>query len=148
MSSRYRGSDEERRVLDAFVKMKRAVNSVTTGALEPVRSAGLTESQFGVLEALYHLDSLCQKELAEKVLRSPANLTSVIDNLEGRELVERRRHSEDRRVVTIILTPAGRRLVASVLPAHVGKLVEAFSVLDVEEQDRLGELCRRLGTGR
>ena len=49
----------------------------------------LTAPQFGVLEALYHLGPLCQKDLAAKILKSSGNMTMVIDNLEKRDLVRR-----------------------------------------------------------
>jgi MarR family 2-MHQ and catechol resistance regulon transcriptional repressor len=37
------------------------------------------------------------KDLAAKILKSSGNLTTVVDNLEGRDLVERRRSALDRR---------------------------------------------------
>jgi len=144
---RYR-NDEERRVLDAYVKLRRAVNTLRRCETERLRSAGLTESQFGVLEALDHLGPMCQKDLADKILRSAGNLTTVIGNLEQRGLIERHQHPEDRRVQTVELTAAGRRLIRSVFPGHAAALVRAFSVLSAEEQEHLGALCKKLGTRR
>ena len=110
-----------------------------------MREAGLTESQFGVLEALHHLGPLCQKDIAAKVLKSAGNLTTVIDNLERRGLVRRERSREDRRVVMVHITDGGDGLVTSVFPGHVEALVGAFAVLSADEQEQLAELCRRLG---
>lgn len=147
MATKYQGSEEERRALDAFIALTRAANAVGQWTAATVRDAGLTVSQFGVLEALHHLGPLCLKDLAEKILKSTGNLTTVVDNLESRSLVQRRRSALDRRIVNVHLTPAGSRLVRSVLPAHVEEIVRVCSVLTPEELATLKTLCRRLGTG-
>jgi MarR family 2-MHQ and catechol resistance regulon transcriptional repressor len=136
----------ERRALDTYVKLRRAVNTLQACEAETLRDAGLTESQFGVLEALYHRGAMCQKDLAAKILKSAGNLTTVIGNLERDGLVSRRRFETDRRVVTVDLTDRGQDLVRSVFPRHAAALTQAFAVLDPDEQDRLGGLCKRLGT--
>ncbi|HSN53665.1 MAG TPA: MarR family transcriptional regulator, partial [Candidatus Sulfomarinibacteraceae bacterium] len=107
---------------------------------------GLTESQFGVLEAIHHRGAMCQKDLAAKILKSAGNLTTVIGNLERDGLVVRRRAEHDRRVFTVDLTDRGRRLIRSVFPRHAAVLTRAFAVLEPAEQERLAELCKRLGT--
>jgi MarR family 2-MHQ and catechol resistance regulon transcriptional repressor len=130
--------DAERRALDAYVKLRRAVNALQAREAETLREAGLTESQF--------LGAMCQKELARKILKSAGNLTTVIGNLERNGLVTRCRSGADRRVMTIDLTRRGRRLVQSIFPRHAAVLTRAFAVLEPEEQLRLGSLCKRLGT--
>jgi MarR family 2-MHQ and catechol resistance regulon transcriptional repressor len=147
MSKRNRGNPAERRALDAYVKLRRAVNSLTAGEAELHREGGLTESQFGVLEALVHLGPMCQKELAGKILKSAGNLTTVVGNLERRGLVSRKRSPEDRRMLTVHLTAAGDRLIRDLFPRHAARLTEAFAVLTPSEQEQLAALCRRLGRG-
>lgn len=146
MGTRHQGSAAEKRALEAYIKLRRAVNTVSLREGEVMRAAGLTESQFGALEALHHLGPLCQHELAGKVLKSAGNMTTVVDNLERRGLVERRRDGSDRRVVTVHLTDSGGTLVKEVFPRVVEVLVEAFSTLSAREQEQLAALCRRLGT--
>ena len=51
----------------------------------------------------------------------------------------------DRRVVIVSLTPAGRTLIEQLLPGHVADIVDQISVLTAEEQETLGRLCRILG---
>jgi MarR family 2-MHQ and catechol resistance regulon transcriptional repressor len=145
MGTRYDGTAAEKRALDAYIKLRRAANTVSLREAAVINAAGLTESRFGVLEALLHLGPLCQRELAEKILRSAGNLTTVVDNLEGAGLVRRRRDRKDRRVVTVHLTSNGERLIRSVLPSNVAAIVEAFSILDANEQRELAALCRKLG---
>ena len=146
MSRAQSRDDAERRALDTYVKLRRAVNTLQVCEAETLRTVGLTESQFGVLEAIYHRGAMCQKDLAAKILKSAGNLTTVIGHLERDGLVTRRRSEGDRRVVTVDLTARGRRLVRSIFPRHTEVLTRAFAVLGPEEQARLGELCKRLGT--
>lgn len=146
MGTKYQGTAAEKRALDTYIKLRRAVNALGLREGEVMRGAGLTESQFGALEALRHLGPLCQRELAAKVLKSAGNMTTVVDNLEKRGLVERRREGDDRRVVTVHLTTSGEQLVWKVFPMVVDALVNAFSVLSAKDQNQLAALCRRLGT--
>jgi MarR family 2-MHQ and catechol resistance regulon transcriptional repressor len=145
MGMRHRGPKAEVRALDAFVKLTRAAESAGARLAGLYAEAGLTESQFGVLEALYHLGPLHQGELGRKILRSSGNITLVVDNLEKRGLVRRRRGTEDRRYVAVHLTDAGRALIAGLFPRHAANVARELSVLTAAEQEELGRLCRILG---
>ena len=100
MRQRYRGTSKEMKALSAYVKLMRAAESITARAHRHLSSFGLTISQFGVLEALFHLGPLSQKDIGQKILRSSGNITMVIDNLEKRGLVRRERDRQDRRQQT------------------------------------------------
>jgi MarR family 2-MHQ and catechol resistance regulon transcriptional repressor len=145
MGTRYRGRAAEVRALDAYIKLLRATRSVTARLERTLANEGVTDTQFGALEALYHLGPLCQRELGKKLLKSGANVTTVIDNLEKRGLVQRVRQSDDRRFVAVHLTAEGRALVQRVLPLHVAGVVDAFSGLQPPEQEQLDRLCKKLG---
>lgn len=145
MSSKYQGTADEKRALDAYIKLSRATDTVSHAVNAHLQEWGLTTSQFGVLEALYHLGPLPVGKVGEKILKSSGNMTLVVDNLEKRGLVERERRDDDRRSVELRLTDAGRSLVAGILPGHVSGVVHAFSILSPAEQQMLAELCRKLG---
>jgi MarR family 2-MHQ and catechol resistance regulon transcriptional repressor len=145
MGTKHQGSHRERRALDAYIKLRRAANTLSALEAASLRESGLTESRFGALEALHHLGPMLQKELASKLLCSPGNLTTVIDNLERDGLVERRRSPKDRRAVMVHLTPDGRKLIEELFPRHAAAIVDWFSVLSAEEQLHLSEALRRLG---
>ncbi|HEX5324093.1 MAG TPA: MarR family transcriptional regulator [Capsulimonadaceae bacterium] len=131
--------------LGTYVKLIRAAESATGRIHRHLAGSRITTSQFGVLEALLHLGPLCQKDLAEKILKSSGNLTLVIDNLERQGLVTRKRSPEDRRFVTITLTKKGLWLIAELFPLHEQAVAREFSVLTGAEQEELGRLCRKLG---
>lgn len=148
MGTKYKGNKGEINALNAFININRAVNSIGTRISKNFQQKGLTESQFGVLEALLHLGPLYQKEIAEKLLVSSGNITMVIDNLEKRELVKRLRYQKDRRYFNIELTNKGKNLIKSIFPEHVKAIVREFETLTQEEQKVLRNLTRKLGKGK
>lgn len=145
MGTRYVGTKEEVRALDAYIKLVRAAETVSSRIHRSLADSDLTVSQFGVLEALLHLGPLYQRELAEKLLKSGGNMTLVIDNLEKRQLVKREREAGDRRCIKVCLTEKGKQLISQIFPYHVAAVVGEMSILSLEEQEELGRLCRRLG---
>ncbi len=146
MPTHHPGSEQEKRALNAFITLMRAADSLTARLAEGLAEHDLTASQFGLLETLMHLGPLSQKELARKLLVSGGNVTMVVDNLGKRGLVTRERSTLDRRLVTVALTPAGRKLIAAVFPRHMATIVSQFGILSAAEQETLRRLCRTLGT--
>lgn len=147
MPTRYRGSEKEVRALNALITLVRAAEAVTVAMHRGLGRKKLTSSQFGALEALFHLGPMCQGELAEKLLRSGASITSVVEGLEQRGLVVRQRTEEDKRFVRVALTSKGRALIGDIFPAHAQTVGRLFGVLTADEQEQLRRLCRKLGTG-
>jgi MarR family transcriptional regulator, 2-MHQ and catechol-resistance regulon repressor len=147
MPTHFKGSKSEVRALNAFINLQRATDSVSGRISAQLDERGVTIGQFGVLEALLHLGPLCQYTLAEKLLRSGGNVTVVVDNLEKHGLVRRERQQDDRRMVVIHLTPAGKGLIQRIFPAHAKAITEEMNSLAPREQDALRRICRKLGRG-
>ena len=146
MPTKYRGSPAETRALNTFIKLMRATNALGGNlARNLAAEADLTMSQFAVLEALLHLGSMNQGDICGKLLLSGSNITTVIDNLEKRDLVRRERRRDDRRVVDVSLTTKGRQLIETLFPAHARRITNLLSALSSKEQDQLAALCRTLG---
>jgi MarR family 2-MHQ and catechol resistance regulon transcriptional repressor len=145
MPSNYRGSPVEIEALSAFINLMRASDSVATVLQKDFDENELTTSQFGVLEALFHLGPLFQGELAQKLLRCTGSITSVVEGLEKKGMVERRRESHDKRFVRVSLTPKGKKAIEQVFPKHAGSVVQVFGGLTGEEQKELRRLCAKLG---
>ena len=144
MGTRHRGSIEEINTLNAFIKLQRASESVST-RVHSVLPEGLTITQFGVLESLHHIGPLCQGELAEKLLRSGGNLTLVVDNLEKAGYVLRERDPADRRFVVVKLTEKGNRFISEIFPLVVANVTREMKVLSSTELLDLGRLCKKIG---
>lgn len=136
---------DEKRALDAFVKLLRAAETVASNTQRHLAKSGVTPSQFGVLEALFHLGPLNQKVIGQKILKSSGNITMVIGNLERLRLVNRRREEVDRRYIIVELTPEGRTLIEPLFRRQKAEIVAEMSILSPEELELLSRLCRKLG---
>ncbi len=147
MPTHYRGTNKEVRALNAYINLFRAADSLAAGSNARLETAGLTTGQFGVLEALLHLGPLCQHELGEKLLCTGGNITLVVDNLERAGLARRERGRRDRRLVTVRLTPRGKKLIGKVFPRHATAIAVEMGHLTTTEQEHLRRLCRKLGRG-
>lgn len=143
--TKYKGTKKEELALETFVKFMRSANTVSAEVQSHLTKQKLTMSQFGVLEALYHLGPMYQRDLAVKILKTTGNITTVIDNLEKRGLVERQREMKDRRYFKVVLTSSGRRLTKKIFPDHATQITQCMSRLTMPEQRELGKLCKKLG---
>ena len=148
MPRHFHGNPRQERALSAYVKLLRASETVQNEATRSLAGSGLSSSQFAVLEALYQLGPLCQKDLAQKILKTSGNLTMVVGNLEKRGLVTRQQSAQDRRFVSVAISEKGRRLIARVFPLHLARIIELMERLSPAQQDELGRLCRQLGLNR
>jgi MarR family 2-MHQ and catechol resistance regulon transcriptional repressor len=145
MPTHYQGSPEEELALDTYIKLTRATDTIHARLSLASSMQALTISQFGVLEALYHLGPQAQNILGEKILKSNSNMTTVIDNLEKRKLVLRERAPDDRRKIIVHLTESGKDMISTIFPVHVKAIQEQFSVLSIDEKQKLCDLLRKLG---
>ena len=105
---------------------------------------GIHSRQFGVLGLLGERDGLSQHELCAALNIHRNVMVDLVDELEERGLVERRRHPADRRAHALHLLPAGRRLHAeaeALLDRFEAKLLGG---LDVDEATTFVTLMRRV----
>src|SRR5271166_2112653 len=145
MSSFQSRRSQERLALVTYVKLMRAANAARNFAARSLDGTNLTLTQFAVLEALYHLGPMSLSDVAEKVLTTGGNLTMVAGNLEKQGLAKRQPSPEDKRVQIVALTPKGKSLIRQIFPKHATAIAEFLGALGLEEQARLGDLCRKLG---
>ncbi|MCG8617635.1 MAG: MarR family transcriptional regulator [Desulfobacterales bacterium] len=133
--------------LTLYTRLMRATTTVTDKMHRHLQDHRLSISQFGVLEALYHLGPLCQKDIGGKILKTSGNMTLVIDNLEKNALVHRQKDPEDRRRTIVTITDKGKDLIQTIFPHHEQTARAVFSVLNPDEQKTLGALLKKLGMG-
>lgn len=141
------GTERQKAALSAYTKLMRSTESVNRRIdLQRPLGGRLTTSQFAVLEALHFHGVMKQVEISKKILKTPGNLTLVIDNLVRASLVTRKVSDTDRRANTIELTPEGKQLIAGIFPAMAEAIERTFSVLGDDELSQLSALLKRLGT--
>jgi MarR family 2-MHQ and catechol resistance regulon transcriptional repressor len=145
MTSTVHYGKKAERALSLWVKLARAYAVFSKKSAEHIRSFGLTEGQFGVLDALGHKGPLTLGGLCKKQLVSGGNMTVVVDNLEKEGLVKRIRSTVDRRVIKVHLTSEGRDVFARTFLTHARHVADLASVLTKDEQETLAALLKKLG---
>lgn len=101
---------------DVFLGIVRAAETLTRRMTEVLEPFQLTLIQFSVLEGLRGAgdSGLACGEIAERLVTRDPDITRLLDRLEVRGLVDRRRGRPDRRVVRTHLTKEGQHLLAQV----------------------------------
>lgn len=111
---------------------------------ERITELDLTPPQAGLLRAVAVRPGQSQQALAAHLGTPPTRLVALVDGLEERGVVERRRNPDDRRLHALHLTPAGEELlgeIARVAAAHDDAVLAA---LDGTERAALRALLARL----
>jgi MarR family transcriptional regulator, lower aerobic nicotinate degradation pathway regulator len=117
---------------------------VKARAIAELGEAGFTPYHFGVLAMLEESPRETQATIADTLALDRSQLVGLLDSLEERGLVERRRDPHDRRRQAVSVTPDGKRVLAR-LRAIIGEIEEEFFVpLSVAERDELYRLLLRL----
>lgn len=145
MGTHFTGSKKTMDALNSYIKLVRSAESLSAKMNLELSKSGLTESQFAVLDALYHLGPKKQKELGRAILKSGGNITMIINNLEKRGLVLRKRSQKDKRQFIINLTPKSNKTIQELLPGIVKKIKKHFEILIKDEQIELQRLCKIVG---
>jgi len=83
--------------------------------------------------------------IADRLLITTASMTSLLDNLEKRGLINRRPHPEDRRKLLINITPAAQTIIDELLPSmHARERDVMDGALSSSEQRSLLKFIAKL----
>jgi MarR family transcriptional regulator, organic hydroperoxide resistance regulator len=107
-------------------------------------AADLSFTAFTVLWVLWVWGETEFRDLAGETGVAKGTLTGVLTTLEGRDLVARRRHVRDRRLVLVSCTPAGEALMIELFPRFNGGELRLVSDLTPAETQRLAQLLRQV----
>ena len=104
----------------------------------------LTPPQFYVLATIGYAGRLPFGEIGAKMMVTVSNLTGIVDRLEEKKLVVRKRDDNDRRVVHVVLTDKGAKLYKSTIPEFEKSCGQIFTGLSKTEQKELSAILRKL----
>jgi DNA-binding MarR family transcriptional regulator len=105
---------------------------------------GLRVQDAGLLRMLGAKPGMTQIEIAETFAVLPSRLVVLIDALEDRGLVRRKRDVADRRKIHVSLTPKGTDVANAVAKLTKSMEHELFRALDDDEKRSLEELLRKV----
>lgn len=89
---------------------------------------------------------LTMSELSRRLMVTNGNLTALVERLAQEKLIRRATSPSDKRMSIISLTPAGKRTLDAMTPAHRKWITGMFDGLSPEERDQLYALLGKLRT--
>ena len=126
-----------------FGKANKAVEKLDR---QSIAHTGLNTTDFSILEALLHKGPLTINSIGEKILLTSGSMTTAVDRLQKRNLVERVRDPADGRRFYLYLTKAGLKLIRSAYRNHSENLAAIFACLADEEREELARLLKKVGS--
>ena len=129
---------------EIFSSLRKITNAVEVYSAKLKDKTGISASQLSCLLVLSKTGPLALSKLGKKVSLSPSMITSLVDQLEKKELVVRKRKTTDRRVVSIELTDKGKEKVNNTPPSFQELLIESLSYINEEEKKSLHKNLSRL----
>jgi DNA-binding MarR family transcriptional regulator len=146
---------------DVFLNLLRTGDEVFRVTENNYASHGLSQGRFGVLmllkkrgasapedagvgERCLPAGPLTPAALAEAAGVTRATMTGLIDTLERDGLAKRVRDANDRRMMSVNLTPKGRKLLEKILPLHFRAMAEVMSPLKESERKTLVRLLNKI----
>ena len=123
--------------------LRRLIRAVDLHSRTLVASHGLTGPQALLLKALQE-GRVCAGELAARVNLSQGTVTDILNRLEQRGLIKRRRDTQDRRRVLVESTAAAQDVLAQSPPLLRECFVHRFNTLQEWEQTQLLASLQRI----
>ncbi|MGA3166397.1 MAG: MarR family transcriptional regulator [Terriglobia bacterium] len=98
---------------EVFLNLMRTADVLARSGEAILKPVGLSLTQYNVLRILRGAgeQGLCCRELAERMITRDPDVTRLLDRLERRGLLARSRDSKDRRIITVRISAAGRRVL-------------------------------------
>lgn len=97
----------------AFLELLRTTDVLSRGLIAVLKTEDLSTNQYNVLRILRGSpEGLPCGEIASRMITRDPDITRLLDRLEKRGLISRRRETKDRRRVMAEITPEGLKLLA------------------------------------
>jgi DNA-binding MarR family transcriptional regulator len=131
---------------EILVALRRIMRAVDLHSKELERKAGLTVPQILIMQAVQEAGGLQVSEIARRVSLSHSTVTSVLDRLEKKEVVQRNKIETDHRVVRVTLTIKGMEQIINAPELLQKDFVDRFQHLEPWEQTMLTSAVQRIAS--
>jgi DNA-binding MarR family transcriptional regulator len=130
--------------------VKRVFQGLNDHSTKAKKETGLTGPQLWAIKMIGEMSPVRVSDLAARTCLHPSTVVGILNRLELRRLIKRRRTHEDRRVVEIALTDAGHAIAAKAAREGQGPILAGLEELSLGKLQDISagieELAHMLGT--
>ena len=134
---------------DVLVALRRIIRAIDLQSRRVSKASGLTTPQVLILQSIQELGEVTTGRISDQVNLSQATVTTILDRLEQRGMIERYRSQIDRRIVHTRLTSAGEGALDKAPTLLHEKFIDSFLDQSLDDQKRmlgtLNEVANMLG---
>ena len=146
MSSGHKRAMTMDRYQELLIALRRIHKATDMGAKRLAKESGLTTPQLLVMQAISDATSLTVSDVAREINLTQATTTSIVNGLERKGLIEKRRDDVDKRRVIVSATAAGRKLIRDAPKTLQDLLERRFEGLEAWEQSFVLSALQRLAS--
>jgi DNA-binding MarR family transcriptional regulator len=129
---------------EVLIALRQIIRATDLYSRKLSKVAGLTAPQLLILQAIDRRGEMTMGDIANEVSVSQATVTTILDRLDKRALIERKRGERDKRRVYASLTDAGRDIMERAPTPLQEEFMGRFSQLEDWEQSLILSSLQRV----
>ena len=145
---------DSRDPIHCWLVLMKAFHSTVKYLYAGLAETGIDDTDFRILEVLLNKGPLPVNTIGPKVNLTPGSISTAVDRLVDRGLVNRVESPEDRRIRVVSLTARGKELIAPIFRKHAAEIRKVFADASPKELraleatlKKIGRRAENLGTG-
>ena len=136
--------DRDVAITETMQALRRIFKAIQDYSQDVYTQFGITGPQLWVLKTIAENGSLPLGELSKKMYLHPSTITRVVDRMEQKGYMQRERSKEDRRVISVCLTPVGEALAKTAPSPAQGKMIHGLNKLGEKELSTIYHSVQKL----
>jgi DNA-binding MarR family transcriptional regulator len=129
-----------------LISLRQVIRAIGIHSKQLNKKSGLTGPQLMVMIKIAQLDGPMAKQVANDINLSPATVTSIVDRLEAKQLVVRKRSQLDKRKVELYLSLAGKHRLEEAPKPLQEHFIKRYQALESWEQSQLLSSVERIAS--
>lgn len=127
-----------------MIAIRKIIQAIDLNSKKLFKQVGLTGPQLVILQSISSCEEMTAGEIAREVSLSQSTVTGILDRLQKRQLISRRRSDGDKRRIMVRITDEGKRILEEAPPLMQETFVERFSNLQEWEQSMILSALQRM----
>lgn len=129
---------------ELLVALRKVIRAIDMRSRQLSKEVGLTGPQLLILQKVGKQPNVMVREIADDINLSSATVTSILDRMEARHLVERIRSTQDKRKVGVFLTEQGEKALSTAPLPLQEHFTNRFNALQEWEQSQMVATLQRI----